>query len=64
MAARPKRNRSIPWRLKDAASVSEIAEAIVRPQFKEKGEKKKKEKKGMAPLKVGETHLLQLSESI
>lgn len=57
MAARPKRNRRIPERLKDAASVGDIAEAIVSPKRRaesEKGEGKqreeKKAKRGKPPL--------------
>jgi len=48
MAARPKRNRRIPERLKDAASVGDIAEAIVSPKRRaesEKGEGKQREEK-------------------
>ena len=49
MAARPKRNRQVPLRLREAASVSEIAEAMVKPKRAEKG-KKEKQKRGKPPL--------------
>lgn len=64
MAARPKRNRRVPWRLKDAASVSEVAEAVISPRRAAAKEMKGKVgKKGKPPLKEDDELLSSLPPS-